>query len=396
MSDSIKLAFRNTADENKKILESATWKSEDERDLKEYMQKKFGVDITDAKEFPVMESNFSWKATRKKLMEADSEGAFVQVLRAGIQNIVNSLYQTVPVTFDKWTHTVNSTKIEELYAPLQGIGFPQQVGEAEIYPEVGASGLDIKLRNRKYGTLYAVTKELLNDDQTGQFQKQTGLLGAYAKQVLEVLAYGKLASVANMSYQNLTIPTSETKPSSESNYPWTSSSAPFVGGGYNRPTSYGALNQANIQSGFIGLMNQLNMLGLKMGVQPDTIMISPYYNFDIKTLLNSAYYPTGATAGSTGGAFSINPIEGLANPVISRFMFDQNGSVNANSKAWYICDSKVPFFVVQLLEAAVVEMENPASGQSFDRDVVRFKVRTRANADFIDPRFAWQGSNGSA
>lgn len=80
---------------------------------------------------------------------------------------------------------------------------------------------------------------------------------------------------------------------------------------------------------------------------------------------------------------------------MSRFVFDNSGSVNNDSKAWYLLDSKVPAFIVQVREAAVVELENPASGMSFDRDVVRFKVRTRANADFIDPRFFWQGSDGS-
>ena len=389
---STKLTFRNSAEENRAILNEKTWASEDEQMLIESMKRTFGVDPRDASEFPVRERSFSWKKTKQKLAEADQMGAFPAVLRAGVQSIVNSMYESVPTTFESWAHTINSSRQEELYAPLQGVGFPSQIGENEIYPEVGAAGLDIKLRNRKYGTLFAVSKELMEDDQTGQFQKQSGLLGVYAKQVLEVLAYGKLASVNGMAYGNMSVPKSETQPSSEANYPWSTS---LVGGGATKPAAYGALNQANIQAGFIALMNQKNLLGLKMNVQPDTIICSPHYNFDLKVLLHSAYYPTGATAGSTGGAFSINPIEGLANPVVSRFVFDQNGSVSADSKAWFICDSKVPAFIVQVREAAVVELENPASGMSFDRDVIRFKVRTRANADFIDPRYFWQGSDGS-
>ena len=387
-----KLTFRNTSEENRSILNEKLWASEDEQALVESMKRNFGVDPRDAKDFPVASRNFSWKKMHQKLTEADSLSLYPQVLRAGVQNIVNSMYETVPTTFEEWAHTVNSTKQEELYAPLQGINFPGQVGEGEIYPEVNSAGLDIKLRNNKYGTLFAVSRELLDDDQTGQFQKMSGLLGQYAKQVLEVLAYGKLASVSNMSYGNIKIPVSETKPSTESSYPW---STALVGGGATKGASYGALNQANIQSAFIALMNQKNLLGLKMQVQPDTIICSPHYNFDLKTLLHSAYYPTGATAGATGGAFSINPIEGIAKPVVSRFVFDQNGSVNADSKAWFVADSKVPAFVVQIREAAVVELENPASGMSFDRDTVRFKVRIRANADFIDPRFFFIGSDGS-
>lgn len=382
----------NTVEENQKARSAALWSSDEEKQLVESMQRQFGVDIRDPKAFPVREAGFSWKSVKAKLNEADSITAFPQVLRAGVQSVVNSMYETVPVTFDSWATSVTSSRIEELYAPLHGVGFPTQVGEQEMFPEVGAAGLDIKLRNRKYGTLFPVSRELLEDDQTGQFQKLSGLMGQYAKQVLEVLCYGKLASVSGMKYAGLEVPVSETQPASEVSYPWSTS---LVGGGATRPASYGALNQANIQSAFIALMNQKNLLGLKMGVAPDTILISPHYNFDLSVLLNSAYYPTGATAGQTGGAFSINPLEGLAKKTVSRFMVDSSGSFTGDSKRWIMLDSKVPFFVCQVREAAVVEVENPLSGRSFDSDVVRFKLRIRANADWIDPRFAYQGSDGS-
>lgn len=386
------LTGSNTVEENKAAMNGALWKSDEEREMVESMQRKFGVDIRDPKQFPVREAGFSWKSVKAKLNEADSITAFPQVLRAGVQSVVNSMYETVPTTFEQWSTTVTSSRVEELYAPLHGVGFPRQIGEQELFPEVGAAGLDIKLRNRKFGTLFPVSRELLEDDQTGQFQKLSGLMGQYAKQVLEVLAYGKLASASGMSYAGMDVPVSETQPASEASYPW---STALVGGGATRPASYGALNQANIQSAFIALMNQKNLLGLKMGVQPDAILVSPHYNFDLSVLLNSAYYPTGATAGATGGAFSINPLEGLAKKIVSRFMVDSAGSFTGDSKRWILIDSKVPFFVTQVREAAVVEVENPLSGRSFDADVVRFKLRVRANADWIDPRFAYQGSDGS-
>ena len=386
-----KLYGRNTKEQNEAVLKEAMWRSEEERSALEEMQNKFGVDIRDPKAFPVMKGGF-FKEAQKKLRESDSVTAFPGVLRAGVQSIVNSAYETVDVTFSDWAHAVTSTKLEELYAPIQGIGFPSQVGEAEVYPEVGAAGLDIKLRNRKFGTMLSVNRELMEMDQTGQFQKQAGLLGEYAKQVLEVYCYGKLASVSGMKYSNISVPVSETQPSSEATYPWSTS---LSGGGSNRPASYVALSQASIQNGIIALMNQLNLLGLKMSVNPRRLLISPYYRFDAAVLLNSGWYPTGATAGATGSVGALNPLQGILDLTVSRFMFDNSGSVNASSKAWYIVDDSKPFFVVQVHTPAAVELENPVSGQSFDRDIVRFKLRTIANADFIDPRFAYRGSDGS-
>lgn len=386
------LSLRNTAEQNRKALDRALWKSDDEKKMIESMQRTFGVDIRDAEQFPVLKEGFSFKKMEQKLREADSATSFPGVLRAGSQAIVNAMYATVPVTFDQWTHTVTSSRMEELYAPLHGIGFPSAIGEQEIYPEVGAAGLDIKLRSKKFGTLFSLSRELLDDDQTGQFQKQMGLLGQYAKQVLEVWAYGKLASVAGMSYGGMSIPVSETQPSDEATYPW---STALQGGGATRPASYSAVSQASIQDAYVALLNQKNLLGLKMNVQPDKLLIGPKKSFDVATLLHSQYYPTGATPGSVGGAFSINPMQSLAESVVSRFMFDHTGAVTGSSTAAYLCDSKVPAFVVQVREAAVVEVENPVSGKSFDSDVIRFKLRVRANADFIDPRYFYQISNGS-
>lgn len=392
----MKLGSKNNRAENEAETLRALRKNDEVVKMRESLKRKVGIDMFDDKDFPVTNRRFSWRKLEEKLQEADSAGTFSQVLRAGVQTIADAAYQATPTTYEDWTHVVQSTKDTELYAPLHGISFPRQVGPQEIYPEVGAAGLDIKLKNYKYGSVFPLEKELLDDDQTGQFSKQAGLLGEYMKIVLEAWVYGKLASVSSMKYIDLSIPISETKPSTESNYPWTNSSAPFVGGGFNKPTSFGAISQANIQNGIIGLMNQKNLLGIKMLVRPNRILIGPTSSFDLAVLLHSAYYPSGAAAtGNVGGAFAINPLKGIADSTVSRFMFKNDGTVNGDSKAWYIVDDSVPWFVVQMREPVLVEQENPASGQSFDRDVIRTKVRMRANADFIDPRFAWQGDDGS-
>lgn len=389
----IHLHARGSKEQNRDALKRAMWKSDEEAALRESIKRDLNVDIADAKQFPVTDPGFSWKAAKAKLREAESATTQVQLLRAGIQAAVNSLYETVDTTYGDWAHTLTSTKMEELYAPLQGISFPQMIAEGEVYPEApGMAGLDIKLRNKKAGQLFAVSKELLDDDQTGQVLKMSSLMGEYCAQLVEVWSYGKLASVANMSYGGVSIPVSETKPADEATYPW---STGLVGGGKTRPAAYGALTQGSIQAGMVALMNQLNLLGLKMSVKPNRLIISPHYRFDSAVLANSAYYPTGATAGQTGGAFSINPLQGLFDITTSRFVFDQNGSVNADSKAWYLLDDSKPAFVVQMRTPCEVSVENPQSGRSFDSDTIRFKATTRFNCDFIDPRFFWRGSDGS-
>lgn len=395
---------------NARALQRNLWESKEIKSHRESFQKKFGIDYADSKAFPVSDERFSWKKMAEKfghssvescMREADSATSFTQVLRAGIQQLVNNSYETVPVTFDSWTSTVNSTKDTELYAPLHGISFMREVGKQELFSESYAAGLDIKLQNRKYGQIFAVERELLEDDQTGQFAKQSGLLGEYAKYCWEVIAYAKLAGKftggVKANYAGLIIPNTETQPSDETNYPFTASTAPFVGGGFNKPTAFTVLDQTGIQNAFIAMMGQKNLLGLYMNVDPKRILISPKNRFTAAILLNSSFYPSvpSTVAGTPGANFAINPIESIAALTISRFMFKNTGVVDPTSTAWYLIDDSKPCFVMQVRESASVIQEAPNAGESFNRDIIRFRLVLRGNGDWIDPRFCWQGNDGS-
>lgn len=379
---------------NKKLIERMLINQDGVKQLRESMKRKHGCDpVTDEKQFPFMEGRFSFRKLETQLMEADMSSAFTQFLRAGLQQIVNGMYKATEVTYSDWVTVTSSNKNTEIYAPNHGVSFPRDVGPGELYPEVGVAALDLELKNLKFGSIYALQKELLDDDQSGTFTQQASLLGEYMAILAEVLCYGKLASVANMKYVDYTIPQSETKPSYESNYPW---STAFRGGGANRPASYGGLIQANVQAGIIGLMNQKNLQGIKMQVSPKRLLIGPALEFDAAVLMNSAYYPSGAAAaGQVGGAFAINPIKGLLDITVSRFIFKNDGTVAGDSKAWYIVDSTKPFFILQMRQPVAIEQEATNSGESFNRDIYRFKASSRMNADWVDPRFAWQGNDGS-
>lgn len=395
---------------NAHALRENLWQGKEVKSYRESFRRREGFDWADSKAFPVSNPRFSWVKVANKLghasvesclREADSATTFTAQLRAGVQQLVNNSYETVETTFESWTSTVNSDKDTELYAPLHGISFMREVGKQELFSESYAAGLDIKLINRKYGEIYAVERELLEDDTTGQFAKQSGLLGEYAKLCWEVIAYAKLAGVftggtIKASYAGLIIPNTETKPTSEAIYPFAPQSTPFQGGGYNRPATYTLLNQTGIQAGFISMMNQRNLLGLIMNVNPKRLIVSPNDRFNAAVLLNSSFYPSQpGAAGTTGTSFAINPIESIAALTVSRFVFNNLGVIDGTSRAWYLIDDSKPCFVMQVRESASVIQENPTSGESFNRDIIRFRLVLRGNGDWIDPRFCWQGNDGS-
>jgi len=381
---------------NQKILEKILNTNEETVALRESIKRKLGFDfVTDKEKFPVLDEGYSWKKTLQNLREADAESAFPQVLRAGVQNICNNMYMSTKTTFERFVTIINSDKITELFAPLVGVGFPREIGMNELYPEVGAQGLDVSLTAKLFGSIFPVSKWLVMDDQTGQFQRMSGNLGVYLKLVQEAYAYGKLLSLPNMQYADLKIPQSQTKPSYESVWPW---SVALKGGGKNRPASYAKLLQGNLQEAFTGLANMVNELGLKMLVDPDLLVVGYPYRFDAGVLLNSSWYPSGAaSAGDVGGAFAANQLKGICDLEITRFMPSYTtGAFDGASKAWLLMDSKQPWLPMTMRSGPAVEQEQPNSGDSFNRDLIRFKGNIRFECDWVSARFAWLGNDGSA
>lgn len=386
---------------NAKVIAKHALENAEVKAMRESVKRRYGIDpMTDVDKFPVMKEGFSWKRFRgqleEQLREADSETAFTQFLVAGLLQNVIGMYTLANTSYQDWV-TVTPTNLKETpVAPLHGLSFPREVGEQMPYPVSKTAALSLKFTARKYGTMYEVTKELLEDDQSGAFKQQTGMLGEYLALLTEVLVYGRLGSVTGSQYAGFVPGNTETQPTNEANYPWTSSAAPFVGGGFNRPVAFGVFNDANLKTAIKTLGQQKNLLGIVLPVNPNRIIVSPFYQFDVATILNSAYYPAGAqAAGVTGGAFSINPLKGIADASISKFLGSSDGSFANSSTAWYVVDDSKPWFQVVTRTPVAVEQENPLSGQSFERDIYRFKANTRITADFVDPRFAWQGSDGS-
>jgi len=389
------LRERNLKVQNKMLREGKEILS-----FRENFKRVHGADMFDAKAFPIMNSSWSWDKARAKIgkmREADTSSAFTQVLRAGVQVGIVDGYVEADTTYEDWCRVVPSKHAFETYTANHGVSFPNEVGPEGKYPEVGAAMLDLQLKNRKYGAIYAVQKELLEDDQTGEFQKNSKTLGEYIHVLVEILVMGKLASPsARPSYGNYTVPASETRPADEANWPW---SQALTGGGRTRPASFSVLTQTAVQAGYVALQQQKNKQGLFMGISPNRLILGSKYQFDAAILLNSSYYPSGAAAaGGVGGAFAINPMKSLAQPTVTKFMPKFDGSVatfSGDSLAWYLTDDKKGAMIVQMREATAVEQEAPNSGQSFESDVIRFKGYTRLNADFVDCRFFWQGNDGT-
>lgn len=349
----------------------------------------YGVDL---KEMNFSSPRFNWGKFKesafklaRRMREANSASTFGQLFRVGAQTIANEWYQKTDVTYKSWIQEVTSNKRQEWYPPMFKATPPRRTATGEKFKNQKVAGLDIVMVNYKAGGILGFERELWDDDQTGQIQRRISDGSENMAVMEEAWAYARFIGAAT-TYGDDMIPASQTKPATEANWPWAPATAALVGGGFNRPASYATFTQALLISAWQQLYNQLDGLGYKMLVQPDTILCSRIDTFAIKTVLNSEYYPVGAqSAGVVGGAFAKNVLKGLANEITSRFMPD---------KAWALGQSGRGM-VFQRRDPVEIIMEAPNSGLSFEQDEMRGRIRSRWEVDWIAPHFWFLGNDGT-
>jgi len=359
--------------------------------LTESLKAQYDIDVNDKAIFDFASPRFSWTKAREsayalasKLKEANAEAVFGQLLRAGINNVANTWYELVETNHEQVGATAISNKAIELYAPLHRGAVPRRVLRGEKFPETKLAGLDIQIANEKFGAIVGFERELFDDDQTGQIAQRAKDIGENMRILEDAWFFTRFIGVAG-SYAGDAIPASVTYPTV-----W---SVALSGGGINKLASYAAFGSGNVQALDIILMNQLDLLGNKMMVNPNTLLVGTDNKFSARTLLNSEWYPSTAamkisgtgTTTDVGTTFARNVLDGLYNLVVSRFLPRKAYALGEAGKG-IMFQRRDPLEVVQ---------ENPASGQAFSQDEFRFRSRARWEPDWIDPRFWALGSDGS-
>jgi len=326
-----------------------------------------------------------------KMREAVAESSFPQLLRAGVQQFMFDAYQTVPTIFQDLVRVTSSNKYEELYAPLYNSELPEEVLPGEPFPDSRIVGLDVHVRNRKWGRLLAFQRELVDDDMTGQISQRAANLGQLMRYIEElqvmiaiVEAADTFGKVATTGYTTA------------------------IG---NTPSAPGGLSQSGLEEGDVGLQNMVDPLGNFMLVMPDTVLVSPSDKFNVLKLLNSTLQPSvpgaagqtvnTASSGGTGWTMTINPLQGEYTAKVSRFLPGSTTKLGGpglkgpglddSHGAWFLMETKKSV-VFQDREGLEIVQENPTAGTSFELDEYRYRVRRRFATQMIDSRFAWRGN----
>lgn len=346
--------------------------------------------------------SFPWKAVRAeavqnpgKLHEAQGPAAFGQLLRAGVQLMANGWYKRYPTMYAQVAQITSSNKRQEFYAPLFGADIPEEVGAGDPFPESEIKGQDREIINRKFGRIESFKRELFDDDQTGQISTRAQRLGEsmglwedmyFSRRFIGAADTTWRTPIAASGWSGVNADgTAITTPFSVLMY-----SAAITG---NRPAAFVQLGYGKLLTAVQQLRRAVDPLNVSMVVTPNKIMVSTFDEFNVDVLINSKEQPgvpfdpaTAANVGLMRGIYAKNPLTGKFTSCVNVHLKAGVWSVGQGNTG-YVHQQRDPMEIVQ---------EQPQSGQSFDREAMRFRSRARWEQDWLDPRFWYLGNDGSA
>lgn len=332
-----------------------------------------------ASEIDFLHESFSFTALMEaaediseRIMEANTASTFSFLLTAAVQEFANDVYKDHETIYPNFVTVINSQRRSEIYGGLYRGAMPKPLDAGEKFQDTAFKGFEAELVNHKVGHIETFERELFDDDQTGQVRSRAGSLGENFKIYEEIYVISRLFGAAR---------TEEDVEVSASKYQSGNVFTTTIG---NRPVSFSRLTQTSLEAAHTAMRRIRDPLGRKFVVVPKVLLVSPEDELEAIRIVNS---PTMANTTSSSGALALR-----VNPLAGRYTVYSSPYVPAY--AWMIGDFKKGF-VFQRRDALEIVQENPNSGNSFIQEVYAFRARERFEADWIEPRFAFLGNDGS-
>ena len=341
--------------------------------------------------------NILREAAEGNLKEGTAETSFGQLLRVGVQAMAADYFAWAgtETIFQDIVDERPSNKYAEFYAPMYGGQLPKPVERSGRYASSYFKGTDSMIINQKFGRLYEFEKELWDDDKTGQIRQKASEIGQGMRIAQEMWFTARLTGESMTFAEDITVPQPQVvgvyAPTSTTGVYQTALFGTIAGVDYgNCATTTGVttkLSQSNIEAASIAMLKARDPMKNLLLTKMDTLIVSVNDMFTAAKLINSTLQPSmpavsdqGSgtvsaffTGGATGYVNTINPLMGLYKLKVSRYLPAYHWYLG-QAKKGLIMQSRSPLEIIQ---------ENPASGESFGRDVLVFKSTARWEIDWI-------------
>lgn len=304
------------------------------------------------------------------LHETNSVTTFGWLLRSAVQEFANTVYGDLAVIYPNLVTEVTSRRRSEIYGGLYRGTMPRLVDAGEKFQDTTFKGFERELINYKFGHIETFERELFDDDQTGQIRSRAGNLGENFRTFEEIYVLSRLFGAAR-SEEGVDVP--------QSTYNGGNVFTVQIG---NRPATFDLLSFQSLSEAHVAMRRITDPIGRKFLVNPTILLVSPEDELLAMTLMNSTIQALTSTSVTAG----------LVNPLAGRYTVYSSPFIEP--RAWLLGDFKRGF-VFQRRDPLEIVQENPNSGLGFEQEVYAFRARERFEADWIEPRVAYLGNDGS-
>jgi phage major head subunit gpT-like protein len=227
------------------------------------------------------------------------------------------------------------------------------------------------ITNRKYEATIGVTRDMLEDDQTGQIALKIRSLAEagmehYEQLLFELINAGQTTACFDGQYFY------------DTDHP--------IGAGVGSNVAGLPLTSANLQSVLTAMQKRTMPNGEYMSIKPTHLLVPTALQWTAKEILNSGYYPDAVGAGQK---LAVNTLQGALELVISPRL--------TTATEWHVLDashSVKPFIIQQRVmpELEALDGSNGSSDSAFLRDEYLYGVRSRDAAGFGLWQYAYKST----
>lgn len=295
-------------------------------------------------------------------------GQMAFLLAPGLNLETFGRYRDRPEEYRRIVNVQDSRRAYEESMGISGLGPLAKKGELEttILDEPLKLG-GVRWIHDTFALGFAISKEMLDDDQYGVMKQLAGQLGRSSRFTSELFGH----DVYNNGFTTAKYVGRDGKALFATDHPIVGTGGTFA----NRPLVDVDLSEAAIEAAIQSFDNMTDDRGMPIDIAPQTLLVSPENEMLARRLLQSAGMP-----GTNNN--DINPIQGRLTIVVSHYLVDKD--------AWFVLgppgDIGIKFYWR--------EMPDTKTWDDDDADATFHKIRQRHSVGFDDPRGVY-GSPGA-
>jgi phage major head subunit gpT-like protein len=308
--------------------------------------------------------------------------SFGRLLEPGLRKIFMESYNEIPEQYSQVFNVQNSTKAIETDLRMGGFGLWEKkdsAGSVQFQDPTDTQAL--QYIHEEFASGFTVERKLVDDEQYNQINKMSKSLGRAARATIET----KAAEVFNKAFTQNGFDGVPLISATHKRLDGGTMSNQLAANASTGAIANGKLSDRNLKEALVQMRKQVDDRGILIQVQPKILVVSPSWEFQARTILESngisisgGGYATGTTPDNANGK---NVINGRLKVVVMDYL--------TSADAWFLIDPAVAelnFFWRKRLEFK--------QDEDFSTMQARYRGYMRFSAGYSDYRGIF-GSTGS-